>query len=230
MMKPSFTTSCGEKIPVFIDVRRGLRNITIRPKTIPKREIHISKPWLVPTPSALRFLKQKGAWLEQVYSCAPKKQKIQDGDTIEFLGKTVTIRHDASKKSNYYDGDVLIVGGDAEMLERRIRDVIKAEFLAEIKKIIKETPLEFHPKRLSIKDTTSRWGSCSSSGVISFSWRLALAPYEIMRYVIMHELAHQAHMDHSPQFWQQVRVLYGPGVERAKNWLAKHGETLHRYF
>ncbi len=283
MIKPSFTTSCGEKIPVIIDARRGLRNITIRPKTMPTREIHISKPWLVPTSSALHFLKQKTVWLDKIFACAPKKVKIHDGDTIEFLGRRVLIKHDATKKSNCLIstlakshltqlaggvsaqqtrgvtsksevinhpptalraepprkqggtcscevGETLVIGGSAEMLERRIRDFIKAEFLTATREIIKTAPREFWPKRLAIRDTTSRWGSCSSSGTISFSWRLAFASPEIMRYVIMHELAHKKHMDHSPAFWKQVSELYGPGVERAKQWLAKNGQDLHRYF
>jgi predicted metal-dependent hydrolase len=116
------------------------------------------------------------------------------------------------------------------MLEHRVRDFIKKEFLGEVKKIIKTAPLEFCPARIAIRDTSSRWGSRSSTGSISFSWRLALAPYEVMRYVIMHELAHIKHMDHSPHFWATVAQLYGPGVGRAKLWLSKNGQSLHRYF
>ena len=65
---------------------------------------------------------------------------------------------------------------------------------------------------------------------MSFSWRLAFAPYDVMRYVVMHELAHVRHMNHSPEFWAYVRELYGFGVERAKRWLVQNGGQLHRYF
>ena len=65
---------------------------------------------------------------------------------------------------------------------------------------------------------------------MSFSWRLAFAPVDVMRYVVMHELAHTRHMNHSDAFWATVRDLYGPGVGRAKRWLAAHGGELHRYF
>jgi len=281
MINHIFTTSGGEEIPVIIEVRRGLRNITIRPKTIPEREIHISKPWLVPTSQALQFLKQKGPWLEKIFAAAPRKVRIKDGDIIEFLGRRVQIRHDANQRSNYLipfpngkgggaadgvgviprSGGVaaeggrggftgfrittppplagqigfasegeLIIGGAPEMLERRARDFIKNEFLAEIKKIVKTAPPEFWPQKIALRDTTSRWGSCSASGTVHFSWRLAFAPTEVMRYIIMHELAHKKHMDHSKAFWRQVSALYGPGVERAKRWLGQHGEELHRYF
>jgi predicted metal-dependent hydrolase len=124
----------------------------------------------------------------------------------------------------------LYVGGGADMFERRVRDFIKSEFLSELKKMIRSVPSPFHPKRIALRDTTSRWGSCSSTGTMSFSWRLAFAPVDVMRYVVMHELAHTKHMNHSDEFWMTVRELYGPGVERAKRWLALHGGELHRYF
>ena len=132
-------------------------------------------------------------------------------------------------RSNKLIGDVLCVGGDAAMFERRVRDFIKAEFLAELKNIIRTTPREYWPRRIALRDTTSRWGSCSSTGTMSFSWRLAFAPRDVMRYVVMHELAHTKHMDHSPAFWATVRELYGFGVERAKRWLTQNGGQLHRW-
>ena len=224
------TLSSGEEIPVVITTRRGLRNITLRPRVQPRREIHISKPWLVSTGAALRFLESKQKWVECVFQKCPVKVHVVPGDTIEFLGRCVRVEHNPNMRSNKLDTDVLVVGGDARMFERRIRDFIKAEFLVELKRIIRTAPREYWPKRIAIRDTTSRWGSCSSSGTMSFSWRLAFAPYDVMRYVVMHELAHKKHMNHSDEFWATVRELYGPGVERAKRWLKQNGGQLHRYF
>ncbi len=230
-----FTSSTGEEIPVIIDTRRGIRNITLRPKTRPTREIHISKPWLTPTSSALRFLESKRRWVERIYACTPEKECLRPGDELEFLGYHVRLVHDASRRSNEFilrdfGMTTLIVGGAPDMFERRVRDFIKAEFLKSVKEIIRTTPREFWPRRIAVRDTTSRWGSCSTTGTMSFSWRLALAPADVMRYVVMHELAHTRHMDHSPAFWATVAELYGFGVERAKRWLAKNGAELHRYF
>lgn len=230
-----FITSNGEEIPVIVNTRRGLRNITLRPKTRPVREICISKPWLATTDSALRFLESKRKWVERIYAAAPQKAKLCSGDIIEFLGCVVTLRHDASRRANEFiknddDTAVLIVGGASDMFERRVRDFIKAEFLSSVKQMIKSAPREFWPCRITIRDTTTRWGSCSTTGTMSFSWRLAFAPRDVMRYVVMHELAHQKHMDHSPAFWHQVSELYGFGVERARRWLNVHGAELHRYF
>lgn len=225
-----FTLSSGEEIPVVITTRRGLRNITLRPKINPKREIHISKPWLVSENAAIKFLVSKQKWVECVFQKCPTKVVLKPGDVIEFLGRMVELRHDSSMRSNKLVGDALCVGGDTSMFERRVRDFIKAQFLVELKNIIRTTPREFWPKRIALRDTTSRWGSCSTTGTVSFSWRLAFAPVDVMRYVVMHELAHTKHMDHSADFWATVRDLYGFGVERAKRWLTQNGGQLHQYF
>lgn len=225
-----FTLSSGEEIPVVIATRRGLRNITLRPKLNPRREIHISKPWLVSENAAIKFLVSKQKWIECIFQKCPDKVVLKSGDKIEFLGRVVELVHVPTMRSNKLDGDKMLVGGAPEMFERRVRDVIKAEFLVELKNIIRTTPRDLWPQRIALRDTTSRWGSCSSSGTMSFSWRLAFAPYEVMRYVVMHELAHKKQMNHSPEFWAVVRELYGPGVERAKRWLKQNGGTLHRWF
>ncbi len=225
-----FTLSNGEEIPVVINARRGVRNITLRPKVNPKREIHISKPWLVSENAAIKFLISKQQWVECVFQKCPSKIALKPGDEFEFLGRCVILQHNPNIRSNRLVGDVLIVGGDARMFERRVRDFIKAEFLIAVKDVIRSVPREYWPRRIALRDTTSRWGSCSSTGTMSFSWRLAFAPVDVMRYVVMHELAHVKYMNHSPEFWATVRELYGMGVERAKRWLKQNGGTLHRYF
>ena len=227
--------SSGESVPVRIVTRRGVRNITLRPRIAPCREICVSKPWLVSDVVVLRFVETKRRWIENIFNSAPVKQRLMPGMRLVFLGRDVLLIHDATRRANEFictEGGVyeLIVGGGADMFERRVRDFVKAELLAEIKNVIKTVPRDFWPQRISLRDTTSRWGSCSSSGTISFSWRLAFAPIDVMRYVVMHELAHQKHMDHSAEFWTTVRQLYGFGVERAKRWLAKNGSSLHKYF
>ena len=225
-----FTLSSGEEIPVVITTRRGLRNITLRPRVVPRREIHISKPWLVSENAAIKFLVSKQKWVECTFQKCPAKVRLKPGDSIEFLGRVVELVYVSGMRSNRFEGDKLLIGGAPEMFERRVRDVVKAEFLIELKKMIRAAPREFWPRRIALRDTTSRWGSCSSTGTMSFSWRLAFAPVDVMRYVVMHELAHTKHMDHSSEFWATVRELYGFGVERAKRWLTQNGGTLHRYF
>lgn len=217
MTSQHFILSDGEEIPLILETRRGARNIILRPKTIPRREIHISVPRWTLTSQALKFLEQKRGWIEKVFMRAPQKIKIQDGDIIVIFGQEVVV-----SRAN--------LGGAPEFLERRLRDKIKEMFLAHAKEIINEVPITLRPAKICIRDTTSRWGSCSSTGTISLSWRLAFAPPEVMRYVIMHELSHRKYMDHSPAFWDQVSKLHGDGVGRAKLWLSKNGAELHKYF
>ncbi|HCK20051.1 MAG TPA: M48 family peptidase, partial [Thalassospira sp.] len=82
--------------------------------------------------------------------------------------------------------------------------------------------------RISLKDTRTRWGSCSSSGNLSFSWRLVLAPEDVLDYVVAHEVAHLQELNHSARFWAVVDDLYGPS-KKQQHWLKKNGPALHRY-
>lgn len=226
-----FTTANGEEIRVIISTRRGVRNITLRPKTRPIREIYISKPWLVRDATALQFLESKRRWIERIFDSAPCKECASPGIELDILGRHVCVVHDVARHSNGYndDGTKLIIGGGVDMFERRLHEFIKKEFLAEAKRLIRTCPRELWPARITVRDTTSRWGSCSSTGTMSFSWRLAFAPHDVMRYVVMHEMAHRVHMNHSPAFWATVSEFYGFGVERAKRWLNVHGAELHKY-
>jgi predicted metal-dependent hydrolase len=82
--------------------------------------------------------------------------------------------------------------------------------------------------RLTLRDTRSRWGSCSSTGALSFSWRLILAPAEVLDYLAAHEVAHLKEMNHSPAFWRVLRDLC-PATDSAEAWLKRNGTGLHRF-
>lgn len=228
----NFITSTGETIPIVITVRRGLRNITLRPHAGDARRIDISRPWIASNAAALKFVEQKRRWLERFFVNAPTKKHIKSGDSFEFLGMTVFVIYDGTIRGNKFTENwngtyTLTVGGDEKMIENRVRMFVKSELLKKIKELIRTTPRDLWPRRICLRDTSSRWGSRSTTGTMSFSWRLGLAPYDVMRYVVMHELAHVRHMNHSPEFWATVRELYGFGVERARRWLNTNGARLH---
>jgi hypothetical protein len=82
--------------------------------------------------------------------------------------------------------------------------------------------------RITLRDTRSRWGSCSSAGALMYSWRLVMAPPEVLDYVAAHEVAHLAEMNHSRRFWATVARLY-PDYDGPRAWLRRHGEGLHRW-
>ncbi len=124
----------------------------------------------------------------------------------------------------------LQVSGEEEHGPRRLLDWLKrqAHFDLKLRVDLHAKRLTLKPKRIFVRDQTTRWGSCSTSGALSFSWRLVLAPPFVLDYLAAHEVAHLAHMNHGPRFWALVARTM-PRHEEARNWLNKHGSSLHAY-
>jgi len=124
----------------------------------------------------------------------------------------------------------LCVTGLAEHAPRRLRDWLikraREEFSARVQH--HSSNLGLKPRRVVVRDQTSRWGSCSSSRVLSFSWRLIFAPPFVLDYVTAHEVAHLKEMNHGARFWALVRKT-NPRMDEARRWLKRHGAELHRY-
>ena len=122
------------------------------------------------------------------------------------------------------------VPGSLASAPRRLRDWLFEQAKADLNKRVKHHTrfLGLKCKRIAVRDQTSRWGSCSTTGVLSFSWRLILAPPYILDYVAAHEAAHLAEMNHGPRFWAHVKQTM-PDFEAAKRWLQIYGLDLHRY-
>lgn len=139
----------------------------------------------------------------------------------------LTLRHADRARVMSTDDQVIIAtpsAGDAgRLIERWYREHTRA--VAEA--LIADLP-EPHPTTLRIADGTSRWGSCSRTGTISLSWRLMLAPFPILDYVVVHELCHLRHLNHSAKFWAEVETLR-PDWHDAHLWLRQHGSELHAY-
>ena len=130
-----------------------------------------------------------------------------------------------------HNGDrIMCVAGEPPHLDRRIGDFLKREARRDLEAASSRfaARLRIDIKRVSIRDQSSRWGSCSNTGVLSFSWRLILAPSYVLNYLAAHEVAHIKELNHSPRFWRLVGQL-DPDYERAKAWLDAHGTDLHRY-
>ena len=123
----------------------------------------------------------------------------------------------------------LYVAGADEHAPRRLLDWLKREAHLDLKARVEHHArrLNLAPKRLFVRDQTTRWGSCSTSGALSFSWRLVLAPPFVLDYLAAHEVAHLAHMNHGPRFWALVERTM-PRHQEARSWLRKHGASLHR--
>ena len=124
----------------------------------------------------------------------------------------------------------LYVTGEEEHAPRRLLDWLKRQAHLDLKTRVElhARRLDLAPKRIYVRDQTTRWGSCSTSGALSFSWRLVLAPPFVLDYLAAHEVAHLSHMNHGPRFWALVERTM-PRHDEARSWLRKHGASLHRY-
>ncbi|MEL6288849.1 MAG: SprT family zinc-dependent metalloprotease [Pseudomonadota bacterium] len=124
----------------------------------------------------------------------------------------------------------LHVSGAVDHAPRRLRDWLIAQARDDItnRVAIHAQRLGLQPRRITIRDQSSRWGSCSSTGALSFSWRLVLAPPTVLDYVAAHEVAHLREMNHSRRFWDLVRRTM-PEMDGPKEWLRENGAQLHAY-
>jgi hypothetical protein len=179
----------------------------------------------------LDLLQTHAAWVMDRLSALPPAAPFQAGAMVPVGGRPHRIVHqpDARGVPRLEDG-TLLVPGDAAHVARRVADFLRAEARRRITTLAlaKAALVGRRVPRISIKDTRSRWGSCAPDGALSFSWRLVLAPPEVLDYVVAHEAAHLVHMNHGPRFWALCAKLTEHEAP-ARAWLSAHGARLLRY-
>lgn len=195
-----------------------------------KRIVILSMPKWYGKKRAYEFVNNHLDWIEEKLGQLPKLKDFEDGEKISLFGNMVTICYDESFGAPKLKDNILYVGGQKEFLHRRVKDYIKREAKKEFfkKSKILADKLGKTLEGVTIKDTKSRWGSCSSLKHINYNWRIALAPIETIDYLMAHEVSHLAHQDHSEAFWQTVNRLE-PKTFLGKQWLEKHGNDLYLY-
>jgi predicted metal-dependent hydrolase len=182
------------------------------------------------------FAQRHGAWIAARLGRLPKAAPFLPGTVVPLRGAPHKIVHRANERGTVWtetrdSGEkILCVAGDGEHIERRVLDFLKREARRDLQKASENYAAELgvKVKRLSIRDQSSRWGSCTSAGSLSFSWRLILAPPFVLDYLAAHEVAHLVEMNHSARFWK-VCAKVCSAVERSKKWLDTFGNDLHRY-
>lgn len=184
--------------------------------------------------SALEFLDSRRDWLVARLAALPEPVAFEAGAVIPVLGRDrvlqTTLRPPPGSGPFRLSATTIDVSGRDEHIARRTRDGLVA--LAST--ILRPAAFELaervgrRPSAVMIGNPRTRWGSCSSKGVLRFSWRLVLAPEPVLRYVAAHEVAHLLHMNHGPAFWALVHALY-PEFERERAWLKQHGSRLMRF-
>ncbi|WP_282605580.1 M48 family metallopeptidase [Pelagibius sp. Alg239-R121] len=230
VLDPQILRFGDRQIPLEVRRHTRARRITLR-LSPDGTGVKLVLPKRAALKEGLAFAERNRSWILARLSEQPDRTVFCDGATVPVLGETQTIRHDpAARRGVWRQDDVIWVSGFAEHLPRRVTDFLKAEARREISARARSKARSQGLKiaRISLRDTSSRWGSCSSSGNLNFSWRLIFAPELVLDYVVAHEVAHLREMNHGPAFWQLTRQMT-TDVGQAKTWLSRHGASLLRY-
>ena len=220
-----------------VEVRRhpGALRLTLRVSRT-RRTVIVTLPVQCDLDEAGSFITRNIDWVRARLNSLPDPVPFLDGVFIPLRGDAHRVvftgpgRRGPVERRSTPSYPELRVSGRPEHAPRRLKDWLAKEAHRSL-----DERVSFHAKRLgvtakriAVRDQASRWGSCSTTGVLSFSWRLIMAPAEILDYVAAHEVAHLREMNHGPRFWALVDKAV-PGMEEAKRWLQIYGMDLHRY-
>jgi predicted metal-dependent hydrolase len=180
---------------------------------------------------ALRFIEASKAWIMKTMEAKAPAVSFSDGQKILFKGEHHIIKAAGGRRGVVHCEDqTIIVPGDASHVPRRLKDWLKVQAKNEL--IIASqhyaNAMGLKYNKLTLRDQSTRWGSCSSGGDLSYSWRLVLAPLHVLDYVAAHEVAHLKEMNHGPRFWRLV-LTHCKTTKQSKQWLKDHGRELHRF-
>jgi len=215
--------------PLTLTVRRSraARRLSLRVSGIDGK-VTLTMPPQLSTAEALRFAAGNRAWLDARLTERPDAVSPRVGDTWPLQGRMLPLVEGPGRAARLLPDAIALPPGRpaGPALAAACKDVARQRAAALV--AAHAATLGRSHGRLSLRDTRSRWGSCTAEGNIMLSWRLVLAPPEIFDYVAAHEVAHLRHMDHSRAFWATVAGLC-PAFERHRRWLRDHGPDLHRW-
>jgi len=180
---------------------------------------------------ALKWAESQRTWIERALAKLPAEEVLGPGSVIPFKGQDLLIEwRSGGSRTVRREGDRLIVGGPEEMVKARVLRWLRAEAArtleAETRAVAQRAGVSVG--RVRVGDPRSRWGSCSSSGDIAYSWRLILMPPAVREATVAHEVAHRLHMHHGPEFHDEVERLLGRAPKSERAWLKAHGAAMHR--
>jgi predicted metal-dependent hydrolase len=219
--------------PVTVAIRRksNARRLSLRVSRIDGRATLTAPAW-VNDGEIRRFLSEKSQWLADTCTASLPSLSPKIGQTIPFRGQMVTLQRSPQHRgAALLSGETLFVPGKETDMPKRVAAFLKLaardQLAQECDHYVGRLPAKRY-ERLSIRDPRSRWGSCSASGTLMFSWRLIMAPENVLSYVVAHEVAHLVEMNHSSAFWAVVEDLM-PDYKAHRNWLRHHGTELQRW-
>jgi hypothetical protein len=222
-------------IPVPVRVRRHVNAKKMVLRLSPQGdELRLTLPQKLAERHGKLFVQKQRAWIVGQVSNMAEAIPFEPDITLPLFGQNCRLIHHATQRGTIHQEESekgsLAIGGQIEFFHHRVEQYIYQQAKQRFGLLAQQlsSQLDVRPASVTIKDTHSRWGSCSSKRRINLSWRLAFAPQEVAHYVVAHEVSHLKHMDHSPAFWQTVAELQ-PDYEAHKDWLRKYGKELHRY-
>lgn len=220
--------SGGPTILVRPSARAKVMRLRVDPRS---GKVVLTVPKRMSERKALEWASGHQAWIEAALGKVPPPVRIGPGAEIPLKGILHRIDwNPAYPRAVRAESGTIRVGGPREMIEARLlrwlREEARRLLTLETAEYAEAAGLAAGP--VSVGDPVSRWGSCSSSGAIRYSWRLIMAPDHVRRATVAHEVAHRVHMNHGPQFHGLVRDLYGADPAPARAWLRREGHALHR--
>lgn len=237
--KRALKRSRMEELDCPIEVRRHpkARRLTLRISRT-RRAVIVTMPVQCDLGEAGSFLSRNIEWVRERLDSLPKPAPFRHGAILPLRGEFHRIVFTGRRAAGHVVQllpaalglQELLVSGRTEHAGRRLRDWLFEEARRDLdaRVLVHARKLGVTPKRIVVRDQSSRWGSCSTTGVLSFSWRLVLAPARVLDYVAAHEVAHLAEMNHGPRFWALVQRTM-PSMKEAKSWLQLYGLDLHQY-
>ncbi|MEM6546720.1 MAG: SprT family zinc-dependent metalloprotease [Pseudomonadota bacterium] len=216
-------------VAVRLRVLNRARRFTLR-LALSGSEAVLTLPPGVPLPEVDGFLQRQRSWLARAVERNGPIQTMEPGGVIPVGGQPLTISCASGRRGPpSIQGNRLVLAGPGQIGPRIgawLRERARAQLVPAAERYAAR--LGRRVAGVSLRDTRSRWGSCSSQGRLSFSWRLAMAPPAVADYVAAHEAAHLVEMNHSTAFWDLVETLY-PDHRAQRDWLRREGRSLHRY-
>ncbi len=193
-------------------------------------KVVVTLPTRASRSAGVALLADNAAWVAQRLAALPPPVAFAPGGAVTIDDTAYPIRHEPGAQGGAWLADcALHVTGEPEFLARRVRDFLRAEARRRFAAAagIKAQAAGLAPRRVTVKDTSSRWGSCAPNGVLMFCWRLIMAPPFVQDYVVGHEVAHLRHLNHGAAFWALCESLT-PHRARAEAWLHAEGAGLLR--
>ncbi|MEJ0094933.1 MAG: SprT family zinc-dependent metalloprotease [Methylocella sp.] len=228
----------GETYCIHLRRTAAARRFTLRVRTA-ARDVVLTIPARGSLSEAKSFAARHAAWIGAKLRRVPEAMRFEPGESVPLRGVPHRIAHRPGLRGIVSvemplraEGaePLLWVSGDPAFAHRRVQDFLMREAKRDIEAAVARHAARLGVKirKITLRDTTSRWGSCSASGALNFSWRLIMAPHFVLDYLAAHEVSHLEHMNHSDAFWSVVGRL-SPDVADAEAWLKAHGSGLLRF-